>query len=105
MQLGQRAHAEKHFVQQATPDRFLHLARRNVESADQSLVILEHVKRVADRMPAFKCDATGKRVGVQESLDQVEGAAVITMEFVAPMAGFLKQQWLKPAGTSLAEEN
>ena len=103
VQLRQGAHAEQHLVQQAPADRLLHLAGRNVESADQTFVIFEHVKRIADRVPAFKCHAAGKRVGIQESLDQVECAAVIPMEFVTPMAGFLKQQRLKLADSRLAE--
>ncbi|HEV8076505.1 MAG TPA: hypothetical protein VGP66_11680 [Candidatus Acidoferrum sp.] len=44
-------------------------------------------------------------MGIQESLDQVERTAVIPVKFVAPMAGFLKQQRLKLADSRLAKVN
>ena len=56
-------------------------------------------------MATLKRNAAGKRVGIQEALDQVERAAVIPMEFVAPMASFLKQQRLKLTDSRLAKVN
>jgi hypothetical protein len=90
VQLGQGAHGEEHFVQQAAADRLLVLSGRNVEAANQPLVILQHVKRIADRVAPFKRHAAGKGMRIQEPLDEIQCAAVVPMEFFSPMAGFFE---------------
>ena len=42
-------------------------------------------------------------MGVKETLDEFEGAAVIPMQFVAPMPRFLFEQWLNLADGGLSQ--
>src|SRR5215468_5843747 len=48
-------------------------------------------------------DAARERMGVEEAFDQIEGAAIIPVKLVAPMAGLLKQKRLKLTNGRLAQ--
>ncbi len=95
LQLRQCAHGEKHFVEQSPSDGFLiaiagkHTSRRSGPCAPPAR------KSIANGNAFVDGDAAGKGVGVQEALDEIQGAAVIPMEFFAPMASFFQQQRLE----------
>ena len=51
----------------------------------------------------FKGDAAGKSVSLQEALNQIQGAAIVPMELITPMARLFKQKGLKLADSCLAK--
>src|SRR2546425_10431316 len=65
------------------------MARGDVQAADQTLLIFENVEGVADRLAVFQGDGAGEGVGVEKALDELDGSAIVPVEFVAPVAGLL----------------
>src|SRR2546426_8767356 len=63
------------------------MARGDVQAADQTLLIFENVEGIADRLAVFQGDSAGEGVGVEKALDELDGAAIVPVEFVAPVAG------------------
>ena len=51
----------------------------------------------------FESDAAGQRMRVQETFDKLERAAVIPMQFVAPVQGLLFEERLQLAHGGLAQ--
>src|SRR6516162_10764796 len=103
MHLRERAHAVKHFFEQPPPNGFLVLAGGNVQAADQAFVVLEDIEAVSDGHVVFDGHAAGERMGVEEALDQIEGAAIVPVKLVAPMTGLFEQERLKLADGRLAQ--
>ena len=78
-QMGNCAHAVKHFVQQTASDGFLRIFGRDIQPADQAFLLFHYVKTVARGGAIFKCHAARQGVGVEEAFDQLEGSAIIPM--------------------------
>src|SRR5260370_38948045 len=77
----------------------------DVQAADQAFLFLEDVEGITGSGTAFEGHATSESVGVQEALDEVERAAVIPMELIAPVARFFFEQRLNLTDRSLAQIN
>src|SRR5229473_2165938 len=75
----------------------------DVQAANQTFLLFEDVERIAGGGAAFERHAAGEGVGVEEALDEVERAAVIPMQFVAPVARFFFEQRLNLTDRSLAQ--
>src|SRR2546425_6655950 len=84
-----RAKRKEHLVEQLAADGLLRMARGDVQAADQTLLIFENVEGIADRLAVFQGDSAGEGVGVEKALDELDGAAIVPVEFVAPVAGRL----------------
>ena len=97
-EMRQRAHLEEHFFQQARSDMRLREFCRDVQAADKSLLIFENVERIAGRDAVFEGYAAGQRVGIQEALNQIESAAIVPVQIIAPVASFFLKQRLESGG-------
>src|SRR6266481_2021258 len=75
----------------------------DVQAANQTFLLFEDVERIAGGGAALEGHAAGEGVGVQEALDEVECAAVVPMELVAPVARFFFEQRLNLTDRSLAQ--
>ena len=95
---GSRAHGVEHLFQQPLRDGRSAKLRRNIQSADQAFLFFQHVKRVTGGGAIFKSHATGQRVRLQKSLDQLQRAAIIPMQFIAPVERFLFQAAVRSGG-------
>src|SRR6266404_499155 len=82
------AHGVQHFLEQAPADGILSKLRGNVQAADQAFLIFENVERIPGGNSVFEGHAAGQGVRVKEAFDELERAAVVPMQFVAPVTGF-----------------
>src|SRR5580692_12535055 len=101
--LRNRAHGEEHLIEQALSDGSLRKFRGDIEAADQALLFFQDVEGVACGAAIFKRDASREGVRVHESFDQFQSAAVIPMEFIAPVPRFLFKKRLELADRRLAQ--
>jgi len=83
-----------HFGDEFFGDGFLRELRGDVEAADQAFVIFEDVETIAGGAAAFHGGVATERARVYELLNELDGGAVIPVEFVAPVADFFLEQRL-----------
>jgi len=102
-EVGNGAHGVEHFFEEAAADGGLGRFGGDVEAADEALLLLEDVKRVADGGAFFEGHGTGESVSFKEALDEIESAAIIPMEVVAPVAGFFFEKRFQLADGCLAQ--
>src|SRR5713226_2113090 len=98
-----RAHGEEHLFEEAPTDGSLRELGRDVEAADQAFLLLENVEGIAGGRAIFKGHTSGERVGVEEALDELERAAVVPMELVAPVPGLLFEKRLNLTDGGLSQ--
>ena len=77
--------------------------RRDVQSAEQSLVFLQHVERVARRHGHLLRSAASERFGVDEFLDQIDRGTIIPLQLLLPVPRFLGEQRLDLTRAELAQ--
>ena len=97
------AHREQHLLEEPPADGMLRKFGRDVQPPDQSFLIFEDVEGISRCRPAFERYAAGKGVCVKEPLDEFEGAAVVPMQFVAPMPRFFLEQRLNLTDCGLSQ--
>jgi len=85
-ELGKSAHTEEQLFEEEAADGSLIVARRNVEAADEALLLFQDIEAVSGGNTIFERDATRKRAGFQESLNELQGAAVVPVQLFAPVA-------------------
>ncbi len=66
-------------------------------------MIFEDVKGIPDGDAVFECDASGQGVRVQKAFDEFERAAVVPMQFVAPVPRFFFEKRLNLTDRSLSQ--
>ena len=92
-ELGNGAHGEEHFIEQAPADCGLRISRGDVQAADQAFLVLQNIEGVAGGAAIFESGAPAERVGFQKAFDEIERAAIVPMEFVTPVTRlFLEQE-------------
>src|SRR5262249_10595815 len=104
-QLRNRPHREKHLFNHAPGNRGLVESRGSIESADQSFLLFQHIKRVARRRTAFIGDTAGQRMRLENPLNQFQRTAIVPVKFVTPMERFFIEKRLNLAHRRLAEVN
>src|SRR5258707_3605456 len=97
------AHGVKHLFEQAAADGILRELGRDIQAADQAFLVFEDVKGIPGSNTVFVSDAAGQGVGVQEAFDELESAAVVPMQFVAPVARFFFEERLNLADGGLSQ--
>ena len=63
--------------------------RRNEQSADESLVVFQHVKTVSGGIAIFDRNVAAERARIDEFANQFNRRAVIPVQLVAPVTSFL----------------
>ncbi len=96
-------HGVEHFLKQAAADGFLGEFGGNVQAADQAFLIFEDIKTIAGGSAVVEGDTASQGAGVQKALDEFERAAVVPMQFVAPMARLFFEERLNLADSSLSQ--
>src|SRR2546423_15630541 len=97
------AHREQHLLEEPPADGMLRKFGRDVQPPDQSFLIFEDVEGISRCRPVFERYAAGKGVCVKEPLVEFEGAAVVPMQFVAPMPRFFLGQRLNLTNRGLSQ--
>jgi len=97
------AHGVEHLRQQAAADGVLGEFGGDIEATNQALLIFENVKGISGGDSVFKRDAAGQGVGIEEAFDEFESAAVVPMQFVAPVARFFFEERFNLADGGLTQ--
>ena len=97
------AHREQHLLEQPPANGILREFGRDIQPPDQSFLILEDVEGISRRGTVFERYASGKGMRVKEPFDEFEGAAVVPVQFVAPMPRFFFEQRLNLADCGLSQ--
>src|SRR5689334_12210073 len=100
--VGQRPKRLERAGQKFIGQRQLRKTRRDVEAAQQSLVLLDYVKGITRRLAAFQGRATRQRSGLHELLNQLQRRTIIPAQFLSPALGLFSQQGLDLARAQLA---
>ena len=66
-------------------------------------MLFEDIEGIACGGAVFKGYAAGECVGFEEAFDEFEGAAIVPMKVITPVAGFFFKKRLKLADRGLAE--
>ena len=97
------AHREQHLLEEPPADGILRKFGRDVQPPDQPFLIFEDVEGIARCRPAFERYAASQGVCVKEPFDEFEGAAIVPMQFVAPMPRFFFEQRLNLTDCGLSQ--
>ena len=102
-ELRKRTHGEEHFFEKAAADVRLGEALRDVQTADETLLLLENVERITGSGAVFEGYTAAESMSFQETFDEIEGAAIVPVELIVPVAGLFLEEGLELANTGLAK--
>src|SRR5258708_12213446 len=96
-------HRGEHLLEELPADGILREFGGDIQAADQAFLFLENVEGISRGETVFESHAAGEGVGVKEAFDEFEGAAVVPMQFVAPVPRFLFEKRLNLSNGALSQ--
>src|SRR5215472_17914331 len=79
------AHGVKHFLEEPPSQGFLRKFARDIQATDQPFLLFQDIEGISGRGAVLERRTTGEGARFHKALDQLQSAAVVPMQLIAPV--------------------